>query len=127
MDERSAKIRDAIDQAEKDKNQAKALLVQYENQLKSAEDEAAGIVRQARENAGLEADRIIAEGRTQAETVLANARKQIEAEQRAAFAEFRKEAAVLVTAVAARLLAREFTAADNEQYARMLINEIGKN
>jgi F-type H+-transporting ATPase subunit b len=127
MNERSAKIQDAMEQAEKDKNQAKALLAQYENQLKSAEDEAAGIVRLARENAGLEADRIIAGGKSQAETVLANAKKQIEAEQRAAFAEFRKEAAVLVTAVSARLLAREITTADNEQYAGKLISELGNN
>jgi F-type H+-transporting ATPase subunit b len=127
MDERSAKVRDAIDQAEKDKSQAKAILAQYEKQLKSAEDEATGILRQARENARIEADRIIAEGKTQAENVLAGARKRIEAEQREAFAEFRKEAALLVTAASERLLGREFTANDNGQYAEMLVTQAGEN
>jgi F-type H+-transporting ATPase subunit b len=129
MEDRSAKIRDAIDQAEKDKNQAKAMLAQYETQLRAAGDEAAAIVRQAREGAQAEADRIIAEGKVSAETILANARRQIETEQRAAVAEFRREAAVLVTAASARLVGRELNAEDNRQYADMLISEIeiGKN
>jgi F-type H+-transporting ATPase subunit b len=127
MEERSAKVQDAINQAEKDKNQAKALLAQYEEQLRTAEGEAAGIVKQARESAQAEAGRIIAEGKASVETVLANARKQIEAERRAAEDEFRKEAASLVTAASARLLDREFQEEDNKRYAGMLISEIGKN
>ena len=59
--------------------------------------------------------------------MLAGARKQIEVEQRAALAEFRKEAAVLGTAASSRLLGRDIRAEDTRQYAGMLLNEIGKN
>jgi F-type H+-transporting ATPase subunit b len=124
MAERSAKIQDAIAQAEKDKNQAKALLEQYENQLKNAEAEAESILKSARENARAEADRIIAGGRETAENFVANARKQIEAEQHAAIAVFRKEAAGLVVAASARLLSRELKAEDSRQYAEMLLGGI---
>jgi F-type H+-transporting ATPase subunit b len=127
MENRTKKIEDAIAQSEKDKNQAKALLARYEEQLKNAEGEAAEILKGARENAAQEADRIVAEGKTQADAILANARKQIEAEQKAAMAEFRKNAAFLVIAASGRILGREFKSEDDRRYAGMLLEEMGKN
>jgi F-type H+-transporting ATPase subunit b len=124
MAERSAKIRDAIEQSEKDKHQAKALLEQYEARLKGAEAEAESILRAARENARQETERIIAGGRETAESLVANARKQIGAEQEAAIAVFRKEAVGLVVAASARLLSREFRAEDTRKYAEILLSGI---
>jgi F-type H+-transporting ATPase subunit b len=124
MAERSTKIRDAIEQSEKDKYQAKALLEQYETQLKDAEVEAESILRSARENAGQEAERIIARGRETADSLVANARKQIEAEQEAAIAVFRKEAVGLVMAASAHLLSRELRAEDTRKYAELLLSGI---
>jgi F-type H+-transporting ATPase subunit b len=121
---RSAKIRDAIEQSEKDKNQAKALLEQYQARLKNADAEADAILRSARENAGQEAEKIIAQARDQAAGLIANARKQIEAEQEAAVAVFRKEAAGLVVAASARLLSRELRSEDNRKYAELLLSGI---
>jgi F-type H+-transporting ATPase subunit b len=135
MEDRSAKIADALAQSEKERNQAKAMLTQYEEQLKNAESETVTIIRAAKENAKIEADRIIAEGKQTAENILSNAKKQIEAEQHAALAEFRKEAAELVILAAGGLVKRELKAEDNKQYAEMLLKEaaaelplrIGKN
>ena len=132
MAERTKKIQDSIEQSEKDKNQARAMLAQYEAQLKTAETEAEAIIKAARENARAEAEKIIAEGRVSAETTLANARRQLETERQAASADFRKEAAALVVAATGRLVGREIKNEDNRQYADMLLNEIepagsGKN
>jgi F-type H+-transporting ATPase subunit b len=121
---RSAKIKDAIEQSEKDRNQAKILLEQYEARLKSAEAEAESIMRSAREKARQEAERIIAHGRETADSLVANARKQIDAEQEAAVAVFRKEAAGIVVAASARLLSRELRTEDNRKYAELLLNGI---
>ena len=90
MAERAKKIQDSIEQSEKDKTQAKAMLAQYEAHLKAAETEAEAIVHTAREHAQQEAEKIIAESRVQAEAVMANSRKQLEAERQAAAAVFRK-------------------------------------
>ncbi|MCL2472150.1 MAG: ATP synthase F0 subunit B [Treponema sp.] len=124
MADRSKRIQDSIEQSEKDKNQAKALLAQYEAQLKTAETEAEAIIRAARENAEAEAEKIIAESRVSAEAAMVNARKQLETEQRAALAIFRKEAATLVVAAAGRLVEREIKAEDSQHYADMLLGEI---
>jgi len=125
MADRSKRIQDSIEQAEKDKIQAKALLAQYEAQLKTADTEAETIIRAARENAQAEAEKIIAESRVSAEATLINARKQLETEHNAALAVFRKEAAALVTAASGRLVGRELRSEDNRRYAEMLLAEIG--
>ncbi|MDR1277841.1 MAG: F0F1 ATP synthase subunit B [Treponema sp.] len=125
MEDRAKKIQDTIDQAEKDKAQAKMLLQQYEEQLKKAGGEAETLIRSARESAREQADRIIAGGKAEAEMMLSNARKQIEAEQQAALARFRSEAAALVVSASARLIRRELNQEDNRRYAGMLLREIG--
>jgi F-type H+-transporting ATPase subunit b len=127
MEARAKKIRDALDQSEKDKHQARALLEQYEQRLKSAEGEAETIIRQARENARQEAERIVAGGKTEAETLIASARRQIERENEAGLARFRSEAAELVVAASGRLLGRELGSEDNRRYAAMILSELKEN
>ena len=124
MADRTKRIEDSVEQSEKDKSQARALLAQYEAQLKTAETEAEAIIRTARENAQAEAEKIIAESRVSAETTLANARKQLDSERRAALAVFRKEAAALVMTASSHLVGRELQSEDNRQYADMLLAEI---
>jgi len=124
MDDRAKRIQDSIEQSEKDKTQARAMLAQYEAQLKTAEAEAGAIIRSAREQAAVEAEKIIAEGRSSAEMTLASARKQFEMEQKAALTAFRQSAAALVVAAAGRLVGREMQGEDNQQYAKMLLDEV---
>ena len=124
MTDRAKKIEDAINQAEKDKNQAKALLAQYEEQLKAAKVEAEAIINAAKTSAKQEAEKIIADGRIYMEATLANARKQLEMEHQSAMADFRKEAAALVVAATSRLLEREIKPEDSNLYADILLGEI---
>jgi F-type H+-transporting ATPase subunit b len=127
METRAKKIQDDIEQAEKDKVQAKLLYQQYEDSLKHAEEEAEGILRSARETAQEQANRIVAEGKAEAENLLAAARKRMEAERNAAMALFKAEAAALVIGASSRLLQRELTQDDARQYAARLLQEIGKD
>ena len=124
MTDRAQRIQSSIDQSEKDKANSQKLLVQYENKLKSAEAEAAEIVKAARKSAEAESQRIIADGKAAAEALTASARKQIESERQAAFARFKVEAAALVMAASARLVQRELSGDDNRRYANMLLDEL---
>jgi len=123
MAERAERIQGSIVQSENDKARAKALLAQYEAQLKTAETEAQAIISKAKEHAEAEAEKIIAESRASADETLANAKKQLEVERKAALAVFRKEAAALVVTAAGRLVGREIKSEDNRLYAAMLLNE----
>ena len=124
MADRTARVQDSIDQAEKDKAQAKALLAEYENKLKNAEAETREILKTAREDAERQAQMIIAEGKQEAAAFSAAARKQLEAEHQSALAKFRLEAAALVMAASAKLAARDFSSDDNRRYVNMLLDEL---
>ena len=126
MAERAKQVQDSIDQSEKDKADAKALLAQYEARLENAGTEAQAIIQAARDQAKREADNIIAQGRLSAEETLEKARKQLEIERRAAMASFRQEAASLVVTAAGSLVGREIQNEDSMRYADMLLEEIGK-
>ena len=124
---RTKKIEDTINQTEKDKNLAKLLLEQYEAHLKDAEAESEEIIRHARVTARAETERIIGEGRAAAELILANARRQIQAEHEAVQLRFQTEAIMLVIAASSKLIGRELRGDDNQLYAEMLINELASH
>lgn len=125
MAERTKKVEDSIEQAEKDKTQARAMLAQYEERIKNAEADAAAIIQNAIELAQLEAEKIIAESHASAEITLASSRKELELERLAALERFKEEAASLVVETTSRLLARELKAEDCLAYADMLLAETG--
>lgn len=127
MEARAEKVRSSLEQAEKDKAQAKELLAGYEEKLRAVRDEAAAIIHRAEEQARLESERLIAGGKESAERLLDSARRQIEAERRAAMAAFKAEAAALVAAASARLLQREIRGEDSRRFAGMLLSELGKD
>lgn len=124
MAERARRVQDSIDQAQRDKEESKKLLAEYEDKLKNAEAEAGEILKTARENAEREAQLIIAEGKRNAQNEVDFALKQIEMERQAAFAKFRLEAAALVVAVSAKLAAKDFSGDDNRRYVNMLLDEL---
>jgi F-type H+-transporting ATPase subunit b len=125
MEKRQEGIQKSLDQAESEKNQAKILLTQYTNQLKDAEQEAAEILKAARDAAQLESDRIIAEGKAASEQILDNGHRQLEADRQAAMTLFRTEAAALVITVSGRLLQRELNQEDSRRQAAALLRELG--
>jgi len=124
MADRAMRVQDSIEQAEKDKAQAKNLLAEYEGKLKNAEAEAREILKTARENAERHAQMIIDEGKQEAVNNAAATRKQLEVEYQAALAKFRLEAAALVIAASAKLAARDFSGDDNRRYVNMLLDEL---
>ena len=124
MADRAKRVQDSLDQAEKDRTQAKALLKEYENKLKSAEAEAGEIIKTARDSANMEANRIIEGTKAEAADIISAARKQIEADRRAAVTKLRFETAALVMAASSKLAAREFSRDDNRRYVDMLLDEL---
>ena len=124
IEQRVKRLQDSFDKAEKDKAEAKKLLVEYEDILKRAGVEAQEIIAMARAEASRQADFIIAEGKAESELLIAAAQKQIETEHMQALAKFRLEAAALIMAASSRLAARELSSDDTHRYANMLFDEL---
>jgi F-type H+-transporting ATPase subunit b len=127
MADRSKKIADNIDKAEKDKREAKLLLEQYQKQLANAESEAEEIIRTARAAGEEEAERIRAEAVSRAERIVAAGQSKTEADRAAAMALFRAEAAALVVTAAGRLLRRELAGAEQLRYAEDALKELERD
>ncbi|MDR2211509.1 MAG: F0F1 ATP synthase subunit B [Spirochaetaceae bacterium] len=124
MNDRSRKIQDDIDTAEKNKREAKHLLEQYEKRLSDAELEAETIIRVAREHAEAEAGRITAGAKAEVDRMVAGARARLEAERLGAMAVFKAEAASLVVSAAGRLVKRNLTGPEQLRYAEEALKSL---
>jgi F-type H+-transporting ATPase subunit b len=124
MEARSTKVQNDIDSAAKDKEQAKQLLEQYEKKIKDAQAESEVIISEARKQAAVQADQIVAEGKKKVEFIIANANRQIEAEHKAALALFKAEAARLIIVASSRLLQRELNHEDSAHFVNLLLQEL---
>lgn len=124
MEGRTAKIQAEIENAAKEKDEAKTLRQMYEEKIKNAGTEAARLANEAREAAEKQGALIISDAKVQAEGMVEGARKQILAERQAAFAAFRAEAAALVVAAAGRLLRRDFSGEDARAHAELVLREL---
>jgi len=124
INKRAEGIQSSIDQAKQDREEAQQLLIQYRDTLKKADAEADEIIKDAKKNARTEAERIIEGGRAAAETIISNARKQIDDDRQAMVTRFNLEAAALVMAASARLVKRELSGEDNRRFAAMMLDEL---
>ncbi|MDR2314411.1 MAG: F0F1 ATP synthase subunit B [Spirochaetaceae bacterium] len=125
INDRSRKIQDAIDTAEKNKEEAKRLLEQYEKRLADAELEAESIIRVAQEHARAEAERITAQAKDEADRTASGTRTRLEAERLAALAIFKAEAASLVVNAAGRLVKRNLDGPEQLRYAEEVLKTLG--
>ena len=105
LDRRAARIKAELDEARRLKEEAKALLAEYERKKGEAEQEAAGIIAGAK----AEADRLAAEAKTKSEEFLARRTKLAETKiaqaEAQAVADVRNAAAEAAVAAAERVLA----------------------
>jgi len=124
MAERAKRVEDSIESAKAGREKAQELLEQRQAELRGAHLEAQEIIGAAREAAAAQAAKIAADGKSAAQDMIAEARRQIELERQKALALFGMEAAALVVAASSRLVQREFSGADSRRYAGMLLDEL---
>jgi F-type H+-transporting ATPase subunit b len=126
MESRTAKIQGEIENAAKERDEAKSLRLMYGEKLKNAGVEAEQLMKTAREAAEKQARDIISGAKAQAEGMIEGARKQILTERQAAFIAFKAEASALVVAAAGRLLRRDFSDKDARAHAELVLRELGE-
>lgn len=126
LDDRAEEIESDLNEARRLREEAQALLAQYQRQQKEAEEQAESIIAQARKDAEAMAIRSRADLKerldrraTQAEAKIANAESQ-------ALAEVRAKAAELAISGAEGLLKGNMTAADHKSMVAEGIAGLGK-
>ena len=104
LDERERTIRDAIDGAKREREEAEKLLAEQKTAIADARREAAELVRKNQAEVEVARQNALAQAKREAEALLANARKTIEDERVKAIAEIRANTVDLALVAAGRLI-----------------------
>ncbi len=119
LDERERTIRDAIEQAKKERAEAERMLGEQKASLAAAQREAAALAQSSKQEVeALRAD-LTARARKEADDLVAAARKQIQEEKTKALAELRGQVADLAIDAARRLIQSSL----DEKAQRALVEE----
>ncbi|MGI9014959.1 MAG: F0F1 ATP synthase subunit B [Phycisphaerales bacterium] len=125
LDARDQKIRDEIRAAEEAREQAKAALDRYENELSSAREEASRMIQQARAEAKATAEELRARNEVELADLRNRAANDIRAAKENAIAEIHAEAGTLATAIASRILKREISVQDQQRLVEESLGQLG--
>ena len=115
IDERRDRIRQAVDEADNARNEARELLEQNRAILAQARSEAADILAEARKVGDAQIDRAKQEAESERQRRLEDTRKQIEAETTRALGQIRAEVADLTLEATARVVGKVLDTADQKR------------
>jgi F-type H+-transporting ATPase subunit b len=115
IDERRERIRQAVDEADNARTEARALLEQNRAILAQARSEAADILAEARKVGDAQIDRAKQEAESERQRRLEDTRKQIEAETTRAIGQIRSEVADLTLEATARVVGKVLDTADQKR------------
>ena len=120
LDDREKGIRDALERAERARDEAQAAGEEHRKVLAGAEAEARQIVARAREAAENVGATIVEEARTEAQQTVEQARRSIDSEKRAALTELRREMADLAVQAAGAIIDANL----DDDRNRKLVNDL---
>jgi F-type H+-transporting ATPase subunit b len=124
LDKRQRAIEESIDVAERTKAEAEALLEEYRERLKEARTQAEEIVARARKAAEVHERESTEEARAKREELMAQARRDIEAETRRAIQEIRREVADLTVMATEKVTRKTLSEADQQRLVEEALSEL---
>ena len=127
LDERERSIREALESADRAREEAQVQQAEHEKRLIEAESQARQIVSEAREAAEKVGQKVVADAKEEAERMADRAREAIQFEKRAALAELRREVADMAVGAAGKILNAELDADRNRKLADDFIADLPSN
>jgi F-type H+-transporting ATPase subunit b len=117
-------IHKSLSDAKRDRDEAEARLKDYAAKLQGAQAEAMTIIEAARRDAGQLREDLRQRAKAEADTLVANAQRQIQLETSRALLQVRQEAVNLSVAIASKLLQRNISKEDNEKLIDEALRQI---
>jgi F-type H+-transporting ATPase subunit b len=124
LDRRQRSIEEAIDTAERARQEADALLAEYRERLTQARAQADEIVARARKAAEQREREALAEGRAKREELMEQTRRDVEAETRRAIQEIRREVADLTVLATEKVTRKVLTEEDQRHLVQEALQEL---
>lgn len=125
MEKRQQMIEDSLQNAEQKNSEAEQLKLQYEDSLKEAKTEAAGIIEKAKKRSQEEREIALKQTKDEAAKLIDNANKSIEAERAKAMQGMQNEIASIAMAAAQKVITKNVDDDLNNQYLDNFIQEAG--
>ena len=127
LKKRQNKIKNDIDSAVKDREDAKALKAEYSEKLNNINKEAEAILSDARKSAKKTEAEIIAEAKEEAHRIRTRALKEIELEKKNALDDMKKEMISIASIMAGKVVAANMNPQIQETLIEETLKEIGDN
>jgi len=124
LDKRQRAIEDSIDAAERTRTEADRLLAEYRERLSDARTQADDIVARARKTGENQEAEAIADAKRKREEMMEQARRDIESETRRAVQEIRREVADLTGAATEKVTRKTLTADDQKRLVDDALSEL---
>lgn len=124
LQQREDFIRESLESAKRDRDEAEARLKSYDDKLTAARAEASAIVEEGRRDAEVLRQRIEEEAKDEAEKLIQRAKREIGIAQETAVKELYTLSGKLATDIAARIVARELKPEDHERLIAESIEEL---
>ena len=125
MENRQNSIQNSIDSAEQQKAEAFEMKQNYENQLKEAKAEGLKIIEELTAKANRVHDNIIEDAKLESQTIMTNARKDIENEREQMLKEIRNEIASLALSAASKVMEDNMNTKENRALVDKFLDEAG--
>jgi F-type H+-transporting ATPase subunit b len=124
LDKRANAIRDNIEAAEKQRQEADKLLQEYRHRLTEAREQADDIIARARKASEAAKAEAAEEGKKRREELVAAARRDIEAETRRSLERIRKEVADLTVLATEKVTRKTLTDKDQSRLVEEALAEV---
>jgi F-type H+-transporting ATPase subunit b len=127
MDERTNKIRESLDDAERTKTEAQTILEEYQRQLNDARNEANRIIEEARQTADQLRQDLMQRAEAEVGELRRRASEEITAAQQRATADLRAQVAELAIELAEKVVERNLDRDTNMALIESFINQVGSS
>lgn len=127
MQKRQEKIKDELDTAAKDMEDAARLKAQYESKLKDINKEAEEILSDARARALANENRIVAEAKEEAARIIDRAKVEAKLEKEKAADDVKREMVVLASLMAGKVVKASIDTTVQESLVNETLKEIGES
>lgn len=125
LKKRQDKIKDDIDTANKDKEDAAALKADYDAKIKDIQKESEEILSEARKKAKANEAQIIAEAKEEANRIIKNAENEALLEKQRAYDEMKQEMISIASLMAGKVVAKSIDTTIQESLVEETLKEVG--
>lgn len=125
LKKRQDKIKDDIDTANKDKEDAAALKADYDAKIKDIQKESEEILSEARKKAKANEAQIIAEAKEEANRIIKNAENEALLEKQRAYDEMKQEMISIASLMAGKVVAKSIDTTIQESLIEETLKEVG--